>query len=79
MIPDWPQMVVGCPSHMLLRAYASLHMLGMYAGCLCHVPALQDTAWCAAAAPELKLLGLFQPSIAAGVLPVFLLILLVSP
>lgn len=71
--------MLGRPLHRLLRAYASLHLAAAYAAYVGGLPGFG-----AALQPEgqvehvLRLLGLWHPRVAAGMLPVLGILVLVG-
>lgn len=73
------QAFLGCPTHLFVRAYASLHLLALYVAAVVALPPVRALL---PALPKhvvqaLKAMGLWHPDVAAGLLPLLGLVLLV--
>jgi hypothetical protein len=64
--------------YLVLRAYASLHLAATYVLLVAHLPGLGHYLESEAAQHVLQLLGLWQPSVHKGILPILAILLLVS-
>jgi hypothetical protein len=72
-----PQAMLGLYSHLLLRLYTSTHLLAAYIFFVGGLDGwsrwLQPDNW----SPELRVLGLWYPSVVGGIMPLLGLLLLV--
>lgn len=74
--PSIYQAFLGCPQHVVVRGYASAHVVLLYAALLAQMPGLEGSipgAW----RPWLQALGLWQVSVVNTLLPLTALILVV--
>lgn len=63
----------------MVRAYASLHLAATYVLLVAHLPGLGHFLEPEAATTVLRLLGLWEPSVHKGILPILAILLLVIP
>ena len=63
--------------HLALRAYTSLHLAATYVLLVAHLPGLSHWLEPKTLQQTLQLLGLWQPSVHKGILPILGLLLLV--
>ena len=63
--------------YLVLRAYASLHLAATYVLLVAHLPGLGHWLEPKDATAVLRLLGLLEPSVHKGILPILAILLLV--
>lgn len=65
--------------HLVLRAYASLHLAATYILLVAHLPGLSHYLEPGVAQKTLQILGLWHPGVRKGILPILGVLLLVTP